>query len=54
MVQLEFGAMVALFRVTAVPPLTAVKEADAPQPLRVEETGLARNTLAGRSSVSET
>jgi len=52
-VQVEFGAMVALFRVTEVPPLTAVKEAEAPQPLKVEETGLARKTLAGRSSVSE-
>jgi hypothetical protein len=53
-VQLESGAMVALFRITKVPPVTAVKEAEAQQPLRVEETGLAMKTLAGRSSVSET
>lgn len=51
-VQVEFGAMVALFSVTVVPPLTALKEA-APQPVKVGETGLARKTLAGRLSVRE-
>ena len=53
MVQVEFGAMVPLFRVTDVPPLTAVSEAEAPQPVNVGETGLARKTLAGKLSVSE-
>ncbi len=52
-VQVEPGAIVPLFKVTDVPPLTAVTEADAPQPLRAGETGLARKTLAGRSSVKE-
>ena len=45
--------MVALFRVTDVPPLTALKEAEAPQPLKLGETGLARKTFAGRVSVRE-
>lgn len=45
--------MVALFRVTEVPPLTALKDAEPPQPARLGETGLARKTLAGRLSVIE-
>jgi hypothetical protein len=53
MVQVELGAIVPLFNVSDVPPLTAVSEADAPQPLNVGETGLASKTLAGRSSVNE-
>ena len=52
-VHVEFGAMVPLFKTTEVPPLTAVSEAEAPHPLNVGETGLARKTLAGRLSVSE-
>ena len=52
-VQVELGAIVPLFKVTDVPPLTAVTEADAPQPLRVGETGLARKTSEGRLSVNE-
>jgi len=53
MVQVEFGAIVALFSVTVLPPLTAVTEAEPPQPARAAETGLARETLAGRLSVIE-
>lgn len=53
-VQVEFAAIVPLFKVTDVPPLTAVREAEAPQPVSVGETGLARNTLVGRLSVSDT
>ena len=53
-VQVEFAAIVPLFKATDVPPLTAVKEADAPQPVRVGETGLARNRSAGRLSVRDT
>ena len=53
MVQVELGAMVPLFSVTDVPPLTAVTDAEAPQPVSEGETGLARKTLAGRVSVSE-
>ena len=40
-------------RVTEVPPLAAVKEAEPPHPVKLGETGLARKTLAGRLSVSE-
>ena len=53
MVQVEFGAMVLLFKVTEVPPLTAVSEAEAPHPANVGETGLARKTFAGKLSVSD-
>ena len=42
-----------LLRVTEVPPAAAVTEAEPPQPFSVEETGLARNTFAGRLSVME-
>lgn len=51
-VQVEFGAILPLFKVTVVPPLTAVSVAEPPHPVNVEETGLARKTLAGRLSVS--
>ena len=53
-VQVEFGAIVALLSVIEVPPLTALKEAVAPQLVKLEETGFARKTLAGRVSVSDT
>lgn len=53
-VQVEFAAIVPLFKVTDVPPLTAVTEAEAPQPVNDGETGLARKRLVGRLSVSET
>lgn len=53
-VQVELGAIVPLFSDTDVPPLTAVNEAEGPHPVNVGETGLARRTLAGRASVSET
>jgi hypothetical protein len=52
-VQVELGAIVPLFKVTEVPPLTAASEAEVPHPLNVGETGLARRTLAGRLSVNE-
>ena len=52
-VHVEFGVIVPLFKVTDVPPLVPVSEAEAPQPLNVGETGLARKTLAGRLSVNE-
>jgi hypothetical protein len=42
-----------LFNVTDEPPLAAVTVAEAPHPLKVAETGLARNTFAGRGSVME-
>jgi hypothetical protein len=42
-----------LLRVTEVPPLAAVTEAEPPHPVKVGETGLARKTLAGRLSVRE-
>jgi len=42
-----------LLRVTVVPPLAAVREAEPPHPVNVGETGLARKTLAGRLSLSE-
>ena len=51
--QFEDGAMVPLFRVIELPPGLAIREAEPPQPVRVGETGFARKTLAGRSSVSE-
>ena len=50
-VQVEFGAIVPLFKVTEVLPLTAVKVAEAPHPVSVGETGLARKTMAGKLSV---
>ena len=53
MVQVEPGAIVPLFSVTDVPPLTAVNEAEPPHPVNVGETGLARKTLAGRLSTRE-
>jgi len=53
MIQLELGAMLPLFKVTEVAPATAVSEAEAPHPVNVGETGLAKETLAGRSSTSE-
>src|SRR5687768_17282246 len=53
-VQVELGATVALLSVTEVPPLAALKEAVAPQPVKLGETGLARKTLVGRVSVSDT
>lgn len=53
MLHVEFGAMVPLFRVNDVPPGTAVNDAEVPQPVNTGETGSARKTLAGRSSVSE-
>jgi hypothetical protein len=53
-IQVEPGAIVPLFSDTDVPPLTAVNEAEAPQPANAGETGLARITSAGRLSVSET
>lgn len=53
-VQVELGVMVPLFSDTDVPPLIAVNEAEAPHPVNVGETGLARKTSVGRLSVSET
>ncbi len=50
-VQLEFGPMVPLLRTTDVPPPLAVTE---PPQVLFRFTGLARKTLAGRLSVSET
>jgi hypothetical protein len=52
-VQVEFGAMVLLFKVTDVPPLTAVNEAEPPHPVKVGETGFAMKTFAGKLSVRE-
>lgn len=52
-VQVEFGRIVPLFKVTEVPPPTALTEAEAPQPVNVGAGGLARKTLVGRLSVSE-
>ena len=45
--------MVPLLSVTDVPPLTAVTEAEGPQPEVDAFGGLARKTLAGRLSVME-
>ena len=53
MVQVEFGAIVPLFKVTEVPPLAAVSEAELPHPVNVGETGLARKTFAGKLSVRD-
>ena len=53
-VQAEIGVIVALLSVIEVPPLAALNEAVAPQPVKLEETGFARKTLAGRVSVSDT
>jgi hypothetical protein len=50
----ELGVIVPLVRVIVVPPLTAVREAEAPHPDKFGETGLARKTPAGRVSVNET
>lgn len=52
-VQVEFGAMLPLFKVTEVPPIAAESVAEAPHPLNVGETGSARKTLGGRSSVND-
>src|SRR5678815_2418139 len=40
-VQVEFGAIVALARLTEVPLLTALREAEAPHPVKLGETGSA-------------
>jgi hypothetical protein len=48
------GIIVALLRLTEVPPLTALREAEAPHPVKLGETGSARKTLPGRVSVSDT
>lgn len=53
-VQVELGVIVPLISDTDVPRLAAVNEAEAPQPVNVGETGLARKTSIGRLSVSET
>jgi hypothetical protein len=53
MMQVELGAMLPLFKVTEVVPATAVSDAEAPHPVNVGETGLAKKTLAGRLSTSE-
>jgi hypothetical protein len=53
MVQVVPDGIEPLLRVTVVPPLAAVTVAAPPQPVNVEETGLARKTLAGRLSVME-
>ena len=53
-VQVELGAIVPLFNDTDAPPGTAVNKADAPQPVNVGETGLAKKTSVGRLSVSDT
>jgi hypothetical protein len=53
MVQVVPAGIEPLLRVTVVPPLAAVTEAEPPQPVNVGETGLARKTLAGRLSVRE-
>jgi hypothetical protein len=52
-VQVAPEAILPLFRVTVVPPLAAVTEAEPPHPLNVGEGGVARKTLAGRLSVME-
>ena len=52
-VQVEFGAIVPLFSVTEVLP-PAVTDAEPPHPFKVGEKGVARKTLAGRVSGSET
>jgi hypothetical protein len=51
-IQLELAAIVPLLIVTDVPPLAALTVGD-PHPEVVGFGGLARNTLAGRLSVSE-
>jgi len=51
--QVELGAMLALFKVTEVPPATAVSAAEDPHPVKVDETGSAKTTLAGRLSTSD-
>jgi len=52
-VQIESGKIVLLLKVNEVPPGTAARVAEPPQPVKVDNTGLARKTLAGRLSVSE-
>lgn len=52
-VQVVPDGMVPLFKVTEDPPLAAVTPAEPPHPLNVADTGLARNTLAGRGSVMD-
>ena len=53
MIQVAPEGMLPLLRVTVVPPLAAVTEAEPPHPVNVGETGLARKTLAGRVSARE-
>lgn len=53
MVHVEFAAMTELPRITDEPPLIAVNEAELPQFDNVDETGLARTTLDGSSSISD-
>ncbi len=45
--------MLPLFKVIVPVPLTAVTDAEAPQPVSVGVTGFARNTFAGRLSVRD-
>ena len=52
--QLELGAIEPSFKVTVLVPLTAVSEAEAPQPDKLGETGSATLTFGGRSSVRMT
>ena len=52
-VHVDPGAIVPLFSVTVVPPLTPATVAEVPHPLKVGETGLASVTPFGRSSCSE-
>ena len=51
-VQVVPDGIVPLFNVTDDPPLTAVTVAE-PHPFNVADTGLARNTFAGRGSVMD-
>src|SRR3712207_2228942 len=53
-VQVELGGIEALFNVNEVPPAAAASDAEGPHPLSVGETGFARKTPAGRSSVRDT
>jgi hypothetical protein len=53
MVQVVPDGIVPLFNVTEDPPLTAVTLAEPPHPLNAADTGLARDTFAGRGSVMD-
>lgn len=53
MVHVEFGAIVPLLKAIVVPPLFAVKEGDAPHPVKTGDTGFARKTFAGKVSVRD-